>query len=169
MKVVHIVLALAVAVLLPLLVVPTINHYMFKPKISMLSKAGISAEVQKINLPNKWLSKLPTALQDQLPQEKAKLAEQAGKVQQKYIAPQIKKYYQGRLAIMAGIGVLILLVLLLSRYKALAWGLGLGAGATVLAGFISTWSFIGISFRWLLLPAIVMFIVWFLMELRKSR
>lgn len=169
MKIVRIVVALVIAALLPLCVVPTINHYMFKPNVSAFSKTAIQQEVQKIKVPDNWLSKIPAGLRDKLPQEKQKLAEQAGKVQQKYIAPQIQKYHQGRLAIMAGIGVLILLVLLLSRYKAMAWGLGLGAGATALTGFMSTWPFIGSGFRWLLLPAIILFIVWLLMELRRSR
>ena len=169
MKIVRLLIALLIAIMLPLCIVPTLNHYMFKPSVSTFSKAGIEQEVQKIKVPNEWLSKIPSALRDQLPQEKQKLAEQAGQLQQKYIAPQIQKYHQGRLAIMAGIGMLILLVLLLSRYKSLAWGLGFGAGATVLTGFISTWAYIGSGFKWLLLPAIILFLVWLIIELRSSR
>lgn len=169
MKTVHFVLAIIIAVLLPLAIVPTLNHYMFKPKVSALSKAAIQQDVQKLKVPDGWLSKIPAGLRDKLPQEKQKLAEKAGKAQQKYIAPQIQKYHEGRLAIMAGIGVLILLVLILGRYASLAWGLGVGAGATMLIAFISTWSYIGTGFRWLLLPAIVLFVVWALLTWRTKR
>lgn len=160
MKLLQLILAVVLAALLPLIIVPTINHYLLKPKVSELSQQSIEKKVGNLKVPNKWLSKLPSSLRKDLPGAQQKLAQKAGQLQQKYVAPQIQKYQQGRLATIAGIGVLILLVLVLSRYEILAKGLGVGAAITMLIGFVSTWSTLGLLFKLFLIPALVLLFYW---------
>ena len=165
MKPLQMIVALAVAIVLPLVLITTLNHQLHKPDLSKFSQSSLVKDVDKIKVPKGLFGRLPKNLQKQLGvSAKQGLAKEAGRMQQKYVQPQIIKYQKGRFIAFAGIGALIIIVLLLGRYQMFAWGLSIGGTATIIYAYINTWSYLDMGFKWLALPIFLIILVFFFLQ-----
>lgn len=165
MKSVQIIVALVIAIILPLTLITTLNKQLHKPDLSKLSQSTIAKEVDHLKVPKGLLGRLSKNLQHQLgANTKQGLANEAGRMQQKYVQPQIVKYQKGRFIAFAGIGALIIIVLFLGRYQMFAWGLLVGGTATIVYAYIDTWPYLDMGFCWLAVPIFLILLVFFFIQ-----
>jgi hypothetical protein len=150
---------------LPLVLITALNHQLHKPDLSKLSQSSLAKEVDNIKVPKGLFGRLPKNVQKQLSMNtKQGLAKEAGRMQQKYVQPQIVKYQKGRFIAFAGIGALIIIVLFLGRYQMFAWGLSLGGTATIVYAYIDTWPYLDMGFKWLAVPTLLIILVFFCLQ-----
>ena len=116
MKSIQIIVALIIAIVLPLILITTLNHELHKPDLSKLSQSALAKDVDNLKVPKGLLGRLPKDLQKQLgANSKQGLAKEATRMQQKYVQPQLIKYQKGRFIAFAGIGALIIIVLFINQ------------------------------------------------------
>ena len=157
MKVGQIVVAVLIAILLPLTLIKTLNHQFHKPAVTKFTQSSLSKDVESLKIPKGLLGHLPKSWQKDLGES----GKQAVKFQQKYVHPEFVKYEKVRFLTFAGLGGLIIIVLLLGRYPMFAWGLSVGSVATIAYAYIDTWSYLAMGIKWLLIPLLLILIVFF--------